>query len=251
SCPQQFYKSYHWLGVFSFSNLEMKLISHEHNLIACSDVVFNMEMISKDADHSWKWSAMNELSFEGGLEKDLAEEDGEIYVMPHKMKNVFSFGDGIFFLITHKNQIYFTTDSRVFRRCPLNDWLKSADFITSIALYGSVLACASFHGYVFVHSFTAPEHLHYLTHHKPLVNRRVTTDQIISVAITDNGLDLMVGVATKTTLYTLNCSPKAKLLDTCSSSPSPSPSPVSPEVIDISSSSSVRSSDVEVIDIED
>jgi hypothetical protein len=81
---------------------QMKLISHEHNLIACSDVVFNMEMISKDADHSWKWSAMNELSFEGGLEKDVAEEDGELYVMPHKMKNVFSFGDGIFFLITRK-----------------------------------------------------------------------------------------------------------------------------------------------------
>ncbi|CAG2117020.1 unnamed protein product, partial [Medioppia subpectinata] len=202
SCEQHFADSNHWLGVFTFNNYQLKSFSHEDTKILCGDIETNNELISSKSDRKWKWSSVNELHYQYVHNRTNGTDYGLVSV-----KSVFSFGDGIFFIITNHNQILFTNDSKTFIICPFDHYLKTGDNITSIALFGAVVVCGSKDGYLFAHSCPTLKRIHYLTHHEPLLETRITGDRIISVSITDNGVSLMIAAATLTKLYVVNCTP--------------------------------------------
>ena len=76
---------------------QLNCFCHEFNVIACSDVAYNLALPKKD-NFRWKWSSINELNYEfQNKSKVLVDYDVDLNV---KMMNGFSFGDQIFFLIT-------------------------------------------------------------------------------------------------------------------------------------------------------
>ena len=77
----------------------------------------------------------------------------------------------------------------------------------SICLFGSVLACGTNDGYVYVHAVPTLKRLQVITHYKPLYSAKLCNEAILRVSITDSSLGPVLAAATKHEVHLVKWTP--------------------------------------------
>jgi hypothetical protein len=182
---------YHWLGDFSLNGQLLEVYFHQ-------------------CDNSWieadrvEFGEVHAIHMDGHPFSEyriLRKSNKHAYPLfsDERIQRYFTSDQNILFVLSNRSSVYYTDSLNSFKNCPIHQWLKTDECITSFSTFGPLIAFGTNKSNVFLFYFSSFENLHNLQNLKLLFNEKISDvdEDVVSVAIHGYDFGVILGLSSK------------------------------------------------------